>query len=94
MIHPVTNDLVLGTHGRGVIIIDDLTGIRNVSTKIEQSDMALIPTRPTIWTDDNNGGGFPNQAGNFRGSNPNTDAFDFILSERKTYDGRCEGTDT
>jgi photosystem II stability/assembly factor-like uncharacterized protein len=83
VIHPVTNDLVLGTHGRGVIIIDDLTGIRNVSTKILESDMALIPTRPTIWTDENNGGGFPNQAGNFRGSNPNTDALIlYYLKER------------
>ncbi|MBP9095984.1 MAG: glycosyl hydrolase, partial [Ignavibacteria bacterium] len=83
VIHPVTNDLVLGTHGRGVIIIDDLTGIRNVSSKILESDMALVPTRPTIWTDENNGGGFPNQAGNFRGSNPNTDALIlYYLKER------------
>lgn len=83
VIHPVTNDLVLGTHGRGVIIIDDLTGIRNVSSKILESDMALVPTRPTIWTDENNGGGFPNQAGNFRGSNPNSDALIlYYLKER------------
>lgn len=83
VIHPVTNDLVLGTHGRGVIIIDDLTGIRNVNSKILESDMALVPTRPTIWTDENNGGGFPNQAGNFRGSNPNSDALIlYYLKER------------
>lgn len=82
-IHPVTNDLVLGTHGRGIIIIDDLTGIRNVNSKILESEMALVPTRPTIWTDENNGGGFPNQAGNFRGSNPNTDALIlYYLKER------------
>lgn len=83
VIHPVTNDLVLGTHGRGVIIIDDITGIRNVSSKILESEMALIPTRPTIWTDENTGGGFPNQAGNFRGPNPNSDALIlYYLKER------------
>ena len=83
VIHPVTNDLVIGTHGRGVIIIDDITGIRNVSSKILESEMALVPTRPTIWTDENNGGGFPNQAGNFRGPNPNSDALIlYYLKER------------
>lgn len=82
-IHPVTNDLVLATHGRGIIIIDDLTGIRNLSTKILESDMALVPTRPTIWTDENMGGAFPNQAGNFRGNNPNGDALIlYYLKER------------
>ncbi|MBX7045665.1 MAG: glycosyl hydrolase [Ignavibacteria bacterium] len=83
VIHPVTNDLVLGTHGRGVIIVDDITGIRNLSQKILDSEMALIPTRPTIWTDDNSFGGFPNQAGNYRGANPNTDALIlYYLKER------------
>lgn len=83
VIHPVTNDLVIGTHGRGVIIIDDITGIRNVSSKILESEMALVPTRPTIWTDENTGGGFPNQAGNFRGPNPNSDALIlYYLKER------------
>ncbi|HEY2934066.1 MAG TPA: glycosyl hydrolase [Acidobacteriota bacterium] len=40
------NDLVIGTHGRSVWILDDLTPIREASSQILSSDMHLFPARP------------------------------------------------
>ncbi len=46
VIHPRDHDLILATHGRGIIIIDDLTIIRNITPQLLEQDMAFIPTRP------------------------------------------------
>lgn len=48
VIHPREHDLVLGTHGRGVMIIDDITPLRNLSKEILQKDVAFIPSRDFI----------------------------------------------
>ena len=32
-IHPATNDLILGTHGRGVIIVDDITAMQDIDKR-------------------------------------------------------------
>lgn len=48
-IHPREHDLILATHGRGIIIIDDLTILRNLKPEILAQDMAFIPTRPYFF---------------------------------------------
>lgn len=45
-IHPRDHDLVLATHGRGIIIIDDLTILRNLTPALLEQEMAFLPTRP------------------------------------------------
>jgi hypothetical protein len=40
------DDLVVGTHGRSVWILDDLTPIREMSAEIEASEAHLFPVRP------------------------------------------------
>lgn len=47
---PVKNDLVLATHGRGVIIIDDLTAMRNLTQTVQAQDFAFLPVRPYYFT--------------------------------------------
>lgn len=47
---PVKNDLVLATHGRGIIIIDDLTAMRNMTQPILSQDFAFLPVRPFYFT--------------------------------------------
>ncbi len=44
-IHPREHDLVIGTHGRGIYILDDLTPLRHLTPEILESDFAIIPTR-------------------------------------------------
>jgi photosystem II stability/assembly factor-like uncharacterized protein len=73
-IHPQTNDLILASHGRGVMIIDDLTPIRNINQDLLNSDAALIPTRQNYVSGGFLGGTFPDQAGTFVGPNSTEDA--------------------
>jgi hypothetical protein len=44
------NDLVLATHGRGVIILDDMTPMRNLTPAILEKDFAFLPVRPYYFT--------------------------------------------
>ncbi|MEL7313165.1 MAG: glycosyl hydrolase, partial [Pseudomonadota bacterium] len=46
VIHPTEHDLVLGTHGRGVYIIDDLTPLRGITQETIDSNVAILDTRP------------------------------------------------
>ena len=44
-IHPREHDLVIGTHGRGIYILDDLTPLRHLTPEVLDSDFAVLPTR-------------------------------------------------
>lgn len=48
VIHPRQNDLVLGTHGRGFWILDDLTPLQELSVKVLASDAELFSPRPAL----------------------------------------------
>lgn len=73
VIHPRTNDVVLATHGRGILIIDDISPIRNLDDKILNADVSLLPTRPTAVTLGHYGAGFPS-GGGYTGPNSIEDA--------------------
>jgi photosystem II stability/assembly factor-like uncharacterized protein len=63
-IHPATNDLILGTHGRGVIIVDDITPMRILTKDIVDKDVYLIPNTPIELTAGKFGdAGFPSTGG-------------------------------
>jgi photosystem II stability/assembly factor-like uncharacterized protein len=42
------NDLILGTHGRSIIILDDITPLERASQEILSSDVHLFAPRPAI----------------------------------------------
>jgi hypothetical protein len=46
-IHPTEHDLIVGTHGRGIYIVDDLTALRSLTTEILESNVAVLPSRPS-----------------------------------------------
>ncbi len=58
-IHPVTNDLILATHGRGILIVDDITPIRKVSRDLLDVDVQFMPCNPTYLNSIGFGGAFP-----------------------------------
>jgi hypothetical protein len=68
VIHPKTNDLVLGTHGRGVLIIDDIAPMRRLTSDLLQKDLAVLPTRPTAVSSGHYGQSFPS-TGSYIGPN-------------------------
>lgn len=45
-IHPRENDLIVGTHGRGMFIIDDISPLRGLAVETLQKDVVILPTRP------------------------------------------------
>jgi photosystem II stability/assembly factor-like uncharacterized protein len=71
LVHPRDNDLIVGTHGRGIYILDDITALQQLSSKVTDADAFLFDVRPgTQWLNDirlsrNTGG-----SKMFRGANP------------------------
>lgn len=44
-IHPEKHDVVLGTHGRGIIIIDDISPLRALTEEKMKQNLAFLPLR-------------------------------------------------
>lgn len=71
-IHPSEHDLIIATHGRGIYIIDDLTALRSLTAEILESNVAVLPSRPSpmvlagiqdwFGSDDEFVGGNPSEA--------------------------------
>ncbi|MFN4769485.1 MAG: WD40/YVTN/BNR-like repeat-containing protein [Candidatus Kapaibacterium sp.] len=47
-IHPREHDLIIGTHGRGMYILDDLTPLRALTADLLKQDITILPTRPSL----------------------------------------------
>jgi len=71
LVHPRDNDLVVGTHGRGIYILDDVSALQQLTQKVMESDATLLEVRPgTIWMNDMRLGRYSGGSKNFRASNP------------------------
>ncbi len=69
VIHPREGDLIVGTHGRSIWIMDDISPLRQFSGEIEEKDLHLFDTkRATKWIGRFTGRKQP--AFMFRGKNP------------------------
>lgn len=84
-LHPEEHDLVLATHGRGIIIIDDISPLRQINHEVLQKKVHFFETKPTIiWEKDSYGGrSTPTQ---FVGANPSRSAkIIYYLQKRHTF---------
>lgn len=45
-IHARDGDAIIGTHGRGIYILDDLTPVRALTTDALQKEVVMLPSRP------------------------------------------------
>ncbi len=71
VVHPRDNDLVAGTHGRSIWILDDITPLQQLTEEVMASDAYLFEQRvATLWENTSRGG----QRGHFwfAGENPPT----------------------
>jgi photosystem II stability/assembly factor-like uncharacterized protein len=73
VIHPEENDLVIGTHGRGILILDDITPLRLISDEVLNSELTIFPSEPYIITNPKYSTELSGDH-EFRGSNPGNDA--------------------
>lgn len=86
VIHPRDHSLVMGTHGRGAILIDDISPLREVKSDLLDQPLAFITTEPTILKDPGGGGGWFGGAGNYTASNPSRAAkIVYYMSKRHTF---------
>jgi len=68
-IQPRENDLVLGTHGRGIWIVDDITPLRALTADLLKQEASFVSARPVQQRIEANGG-WANGAAVFVGDNP------------------------
>lgn len=85
-LHPKTNDLVLATHGRGIIIIDDISPLREINAENLKKDLHFFAYKPTIMNDKSGFGGNFGTETQFVGANPTTAAqIKYLLPKRHTF---------
>jgi len=81
-----TNDLVMGTHGRGIIIIDDISPLREINAATLKEKLHFFKSKPFVMSDQ---GGFSDSFGNetqFVGANPSRAArIKYLLPKRHTF---------
>ena len=71
MVHPRDNDLILGTHGRSIWIMDDITPLQQLAAPVTDADAHLFDVRSaTRWTADIEKASGLGGAKHFRGQNP------------------------
>ena len=69
-IHPRDLDLVIGTHGRALYVLDDITPLRQVSAETLAEPVHLFPSAPAMLHRNRPGGGVRGGgAGEFQGEN-------------------------
>lgn len=82
-IHPVTHDLILATHGRGIFIIDDIRTIRTMKADIWNQDVYLFPTPNIVLRNGRFGwGGTEVSGGWYCGNPPDIQSIDYYLKNR------------
>jgi photosystem II stability/assembly factor-like uncharacterized protein len=71
LVHPRDNDLIVGTHGRSIWIIDDITPLQQLTDAITTTDAHLFDIRPaTRWMNDIQKTSGLGASKHFRGQNP------------------------
>jgi photosystem II stability/assembly factor-like uncharacterized protein len=91
-IHPTTHDLLLATHGRGIIVVDNISPIRSMTSEVINKDVVLFENAPMLLRDGEYGGGsFPATGGWYGGNPPNYQPIQYYLKDRvMTGDVRLE----
>lgn len=69
-IHPRTHDLIVGTHGRGIYILDDIRPMRNLTKEIWEKDVYLFETPDITLNNGRFGWGGPETSGGWGAGNP------------------------
>jgi hypothetical protein len=71
LVHPRDNDLVVGTHGRSIWIIDDITPLQQYTPEVARGDAFLFEVRPAVqWLSNTQASTTVSGSKQFRGENP------------------------
>ncbi len=81
-----TNDIVMGTHGRGVIIIDDVSPLREINQEVLNKNIHFFKTKPTVMKEKGGFASFFGSETQFVGRNPSSAAkIIYYLKKRHTF---------
>ncbi len=81
-----TNDLVMGTHGRGVIIIDDISPLRELNEEVLNKNLHFFTSRPTVINEESNFSDSFGSETQFVGANKTKNAqIKYYLKNRHTF---------
>lgn len=81
-----TNDLVMGTHGRGVIIIDDISPLREIGPDMLDKTVHFFENEPTVINEQSSFSGSFGAETQFVGSNSSKNALiKYYLKKRHTF---------
>lgn len=84
-LHPKTHDLVMATHGRGIIIIDDISTLRQITPEILKKEVHFFDRKPFVIEEESSFGGTASEL-EFVGPNPNTSGqIIYYLKKRNTF---------
>ncbi|MFM9986179.1 MAG: WD40/YVTN/BNR-like repeat-containing protein, partial [Flavobacteriales bacterium] len=83
--HPVTNDLVAATHGRGIIILDNTTVLREITSEVVNKSLHFFTSKP-FEIDETSSFGGTSTDHQFVGPNPPRSAqIRYCLNKRHTF---------
>ncbi len=88
-LHKKTNDLVMGTHGRGIIILDDISPLRQINQEVLAENVYFFETNPGIFVEAQPFGGSSTEL-QFVGPNKNNDAQIIYYLKKKHIFGKME----
>ena len=81
-----TNDIVMGTHGRGVIIIDDISPLRELNQEVLSKKLHFFETKPFEMTEESGFSGSFGAETEFVGNNRSSAArIVYYLKKRHTF---------
>ncbi|MEN3333197.1 MAG: hypothetical protein V7641_2562 [Blastocatellia bacterium] len=81
-VHARDNDLLLATHGRGILIVDDITPLRQITPQMIDAAATILESRPSVIPLPSSVQDFPGDA-EFVGQNPTENAtITYYLKER------------
>jgi len=82
-INPRTNDLIIATHGRGIMILDDIRAMRNLTSDIWDKDVYVFPMPDMVLNNGRFGWGGTEISGGWGTGNPSSiPTIDYYLKER------------
>lgn len=81
-IQPQTNDLLLATHGRGIIVVDDISPFRLMTPEVADKEVYLLPMKAVPLTMGLGSGGFPSTGGWNSGNPSSLPSIQYYLKDR------------
>lgn len=69
-IHPRTHDLIIGSHGRGIFVVDDIRALRQLTKEKLEQDVFLLPISDMSLNNGKFGWGGPEVSGGWSTGNP------------------------